>query len=725
MRKISGNYRGRSRRVPAGAAPTPGYTLPALSTAKYQGDSRAANAGSRAVGAGLGVNHGMAGYNSVSLIQAVCGNKWVLGEGYQHGVGGSSTRAHEERDKSASIATTGNPAFTGTAAAADASFSAGSDSRATCLTFGGKHVVSPAVGVNDTHSFYNTPSPAWESLRTISRIADAYGAAGKMWLLGNEFPRGDACYLMESRTVSAGSCTAAHIGAFKDGESFGAVGVVGVFASGNPRPLVKVASSPAQDQYTVTSGGVYTFGGTAPTTAFITYNATPSGGRIATTTALKVIREFCQSSAANFVSTVNSVDYGLPGLLYQRPHVRVADTFGALVDGSTGSLQLSKPGTLDSLQLHGSHLSAYLTAAAFKAVVDDFYPAAPDLSTAPERNNWLVARGTGATTSYSGTLPPSMRSGFLDSGVPTLVTLNGVVIGRIDPGTGAITAGNGSTAISSGTLDWSTGAWSITTSSNAAFANTTLLWFEQDIGNYDVATFTEGTIGRNALMNGLLDMTAASGTNLATTTGASSITGINASEVPYGWNIPANSALNTAIGAGTMAVAVASETDAQGFPRFVLQAAGVHGAATTFTLQNATTHPALRLAAGDRALGGARVRYARHGTLGRTYGASGAAVVYNQTATGGVDVPVAGGTSNVSQLLVRAADTGTGVYMDDALLDAAGGALDLYRLTPQLELTGITIGAVNLSPAVTTAANVPFAYRIAFGRAQVRRRNDV
>jgi hypothetical protein len=700
------------------------YRLPSLSTAKYDGDSRTASMGSRTFASGsLTVSGGYgSAYNMAGLIQAICGNRWLLLEGYQHAIGASSTLAQLERSKSTSIASTGNPALAISAGATDGQFSVGSDGLATIVTQPGNHVISCSVGVNDnggaSAAYYNSPEIASQTMAAIAEIADSIGAAGKAWYVGNEFPRGDGFFQMESRAVTGGTCTAVNTTNFIDGETFGAVGVVGVFASGAPRPLMKVSSSPGQDQYTVTSGGVYTFGGTAPTTAFLSYNASPSGGRNATYNQLRILNEWMSSSAPNFVATSTSVDYGIPGLLYNRPWVRIADTFNALLDSTTGATQLPKPGQFDNLQLHGNILAGYRAALAFKTKLDADYPSALSLDQRPARNNWYAARGTGAGTTFSGTLPPSMRVGFTGTNAPTLISINGVPVGKVDTGTGAITG----TGITSGSLDYSTGAWSITFAATLTVNHQ--LWFEQDIGNYNLVTMTEGTIGRNLINNGLMDMTVASGSNLSTTTGSSSITGIANSAIPYGW-ILSNTAFNTAVTNGTAVVSVGSETAGDGFPRFTLEASGSHTANTALALSSGALNAiAGRLTAGDKIAGGSQVRYSKNVAIGRFYGMIGASVSASMTTTA-INRTFSTGVQSVTILGTRTIDGGTGMYIDDSLLDEAGGSFDSYRITPLLDTTGASLGTTQLNLIANTAANVPFSYRFGFGRAQIRRRNDV
>lgn len=705
---------------------TSAYALPGLSSAKYDGDSRTASMGGRSVAsssltttAGFGT-----GPNAVGLIAAVCGNKWLLGEGFNHAIGASTTLAMLERSRSTSIASTGNPAGPISQGATDGQFSALSDGVATVKTFSGSHVFSSSVSVNDGSglpaNYYNSPQTASQTLAVLATYADELGAAGKAWYVGNEFPRGRKAFLMESRTISGSSCTASETSNFVDGESYGAPGVIGVFASGHPRYCTKVSSSPGQDQYTV-AAGVYTFGGTPPVTANITYTAANS--LIAPSALTLVVHEWMTSSAANFVSTVNGINYGVPGLLYNRPWVRVFDSWAALLDTGASPANMSLPGTMDNLQLHHTIYGGYRNAIAAKAKLDADYPASPSLEQRPLRNNWYAARGINSGTVYSGTLPVSMRTAATGGApAPTLIAMNGVPIGKVDTSTGAIT-GTGIVSGAGSFLTFSTGAWQITFTSAAQAPLNGQIRFEQDIGNYDLTTMTEGTIGRNALMNGLLDMTPASGSNLSTTIGSSSITGVTNSQVPYGWSL-LNAAFNTAVGNGTASVTITAPTTADGYPRFNCEIEGSHTAATALQLSNVLANTSARVGAGDKAVCGARVCYAKHGIIGKFYGTLGAQVnISFQHAS--YNVNSSSGTQAITFTSARTNDGGTGMYIDDTLLNAAGGELDLYRLSSQVDLTGRTPTTVTFTLTINTAANVPFAGSFGFGQSQVRKRNDV
>ena len=430
------------------------------------------------------------------------------------------------------------------------------------------------------------------------------------------------------------------------------------------------------------------------------------------------------SSAANFISAITGVDYGIPGLQYNRPWVRVADTWNALLDSGASPANMSLPGTMDGLQLHHTIYGAYLAAKAFKTKLDADYPSAISSEQRPTRNNWWAARGVNSGTSYSGTLPASMRSAATGGvNASTLIALNGDPIGKVDTTTGAITAGNGSTAIASGTLNFATGAWSITFSSASAAPLNAQIWFEQDIGNYDLASFTEGTIGRNALMNGLMDMTPASGSNLIATVGTTTLTGTTSSQVPYGWALSGGT-FNTAITNGTATLTLGAVTTGDGYPRLTMEIEGSHTAAATVQLTNSITNTSKRVPAGSRAVCGARICYMKHSTIGKFYGTEGVTntITWQHSS---YTVNTANGTAAITFTATRTLDGVATIYLDDTLLDAAGGSFDLYRLSAQADLTGRVFSSGTHTLIITTDANVPFAGKFGFGQVQVRKRNDV
>jgi hypothetical protein len=363
-----------------------------------------------------------------------------------------------------------------------------------------------------------------------------------------------------------------------------------------------------------------------------------------------------------------------------------------------------------------------------------FAPYAPDLSGAPTRNNWWMARGTGVGTTFTGTLPPTMRTGsgnLLSAPVPALVSINGVVIGAVHPGSGNISGPN----IVSGSRNYATGAVTITLNAASLMPANAQMWIEDDIGNgtlvFDGTTFvswTEGTIGRNPTMNALLDPTAASGSGLLTTAGLSTVAGIPASSVPYGFTF-SDSPLQTALGNGSVAAALSSITDADGFPMLRLDIEGMHTATITPTLTTGNMNNYLqRVTAGDWVMSGAKTRFARHATINRHYGNNGYTGQVSLFLTGSAARTHRGVTKNVTGLTSRVHDQGTGIYaVDDLILNDEGGAFEVYRCSPLLNTTGAVIATPQANFVMgRMAANMPAAYALCIGRLQGgRRRNDV
>lgn len=723
-----------------GAAAAP-FVPPALTTAKVDGDSRSQNMGGRSVtgpGGGFTATGGYGnGYSATGLIQPICGNKWIHDEGYLHAVGATSTKTMQYRSQTTDIDSTlpgdltANPGyvFSGSVQPAEAEWSILSDSLFTVVTQPGHHVFL-LCSVNDTATNYNTPFTNSVSLTIIGQYLDALGAAGKMVYLANELPRGDSYYQMEAHGAAASITVTnnAFPANFQDGDSFGDIGVVGWAGAGTlPVPFTKVGSAPGQNQYTV-AAGVYAQGGTARQ-VWINYNATPTGGRTNNTATGRVMNDWFNSSAANFVSSLGD-NYGVPGCQYQRPYVHVFDSWGALLDPAhAGGSNIPLPATFDILQLHPSMPAAARYAAALKTAFDADYPSAPSLELRPIYNNWYIARHNGLLGNQTGTLPPSMRiakAGLLSgSGVP-FASVD--ASGNVTPiaGNPAFVDSNPANSF----FNFSTGAWKVHYTASGFFSNGTQIWFEQDIGNYDLVNMVEGTIGRNCLMNGMMDGFTAVGFNLPAVNGTSTVTGITAAMIPYGWGIT-GAGLNTAIAAGNAAITVGQETWGDGYPRFFIEIEGVHTATMNIQFQSATVNAPLARLQQARFQSGLRQMYAKHSTNGHLYG------TFSNTLTGNINqVPsinrLASGrpsaNTTVSGLATRTVDGGAAMYVSDAFLAVpffGGNSSDLYRLAPLSDLTGNNGSTTTLTQLLLNTNNVPIAIRYGMGQAQLRSRSDI
>ncbi|WP_313534413.1 hypothetical protein [Sphingomonas sp.] len=720
-----------------------------MSIEKVDGDSRSANAGSHSIGTTTFTNYGVTGATHMGLLQQLFDNAFMLAQGYNHAIGGSTTYAMLKRSETLATATTGNQAATEISAVggnylgaqvADGQFSSGSDGLASVRTQSGNYVFSASVSVNDGSgnqaAYYNQPVLAKTTMLKVAAYADALIAAGKTWVLGNEMARGGSAYLMDPKTPSANAWAATSGVKFQDGESYGAPGVI-AWDGGTTMPYVmtKVASNPGQGQYTVDASGNYLAGGTAPAKVWLNNNA---GADNASPFGL-TMRDWFNSSAANFTSTQSGalIDYAIPGFQYGRPQHLVVDSFGATLDASSGTSYRSKPGMLDNLSLHAANaLGSFRWAKAAKAAFIARFGAIPNSNDQrPTRNNWQFARGTGVGTTFTGVLPPTMRLGFTGTPAKTLLSINGAVIGKVDTATGVITGPN----ITGGSYNFTTGAITVSLNSASLMPANAQLWAEQDIGNYDYANMVEGTIGRNTIMNALMDPAGTalssetvSGSNITAFVGTSNINGVNANQVPWGIVLGGTTAGFTAVNdmltAGTLQFAVLSGIDPDGFPYFGFEALGIHTAAATFRVSTPSLNGVQLRLNGGSIYAGLRTVYMKHSVLGRFFGTVGRAFSGSTAASPGVTRTTNNGAQvTATQLLTRGADGTSGMFIDDTLLNEAGGTgFATYAVSPLLDVSDVTgFGTSSANADIPTAANTPFAFRVLFGRMQFRRRSDL
>jgi hypothetical protein len=132
-----------------------------------------------------------------------------------------------------------------------------------------------------------------------------------------------------------------------------------------------------------------------------------------------------------------------------------------------------------------------------------------------------------------------------------------------------------------------------------------------------------------------------------------------------------------------------------------------------------------RVTAGDKLMAGATIRYGRHATEGRTYGNNGVTIA-GSFGTASVARSSPTGSQNVTQTLTRVHDQGSGIYFDDQVAEAEGGAFTAYRCSPTIDSTGMTFTSPQLIVTLGRGFNnVPFAYEVMAGRLQFRVRNDV
>jgi hypothetical protein len=425
------------------------------------------------------------------------------------------------------------------------------------------------------------------SMVTVAAILDKLTAAGKTIVLADESPQGTSLAQLESHAVSAhtsgsgtAQVTATNSGSFLlDGNSFSGSttslgqsvanvpGLIGV-VSGAYTVYAKVASAPGVGQYSV-SAGVYSFNNTDPLwvtggTAYLTYSY-GSGG---TSSYQAIMHLWLKSSAADFVDpgtgTGRATDYHFPGALYGRPNVYSLPMFEALVDTSGSNYSDTTcstsacnaiPGALDSLKKHPTPYGAALVGAAFKTLWSGIpaYAALPDNTQAPAFDNLRCARSNGSTLTWTCTMPATM----LSTGHPAATLWYGST--SVTEASGAFSNAD----IASSSVNYSTGAVSITFNSGHVPANQTYLWLFEDASNL--------------VSNALFD---ASGSGYASDKVAP-CTGTGLTYLPSGWSCALASG-------GGLTFTWATGTGADGYPALSVTVTGVATATGTLTLTNGT-----------------------------------------------------------------------------------------------------------------------------------------
>ena len=208
-------------------------------------------------------------------------------------------------------------------------------------------------------------------------------------------------------------------------------------------PNGTASCTPGAGQYSVTNG-VYAFNAADNGKTIAIYYRWLSNTVAAGYSFVKIEHDWVNSSAPDFVD--NSVDYHIPGALYHRPWVFAADTFGALVDATTGSNYYPAPyASVDGLHpepLGGALIANAMLAAATKAGA---VQAAQPFSLAT-LNNPLVSAATAYASGtvsgggacgdankadYLGALTPAASTGIYGGGATVLtpiLLLNATII---------------------------------------------------------------------------------------------------------------------------------------------------------------------------------------------------------------------------------------------------------------------------------------------------------
>lgn len=680
--------------------------IPTPTGMSFMGDSRTGFA------LGVGVN-GTVWSSTHAHGQSVAGwfqhtalNKILRTLGGQYAFPSSTTLRQANALASASVATTGNSAQALTSAAnnADAAFNPYSSGDWSVLDNPANVVVYLPAVENDRGSAYYTgfsPAPL-RSMLLIADMLDDLEAADKIVLLGNEMPNGYRPVFAEAKTLTGSTSTPTNTTGFVDGESFG---VVGVIDGDTNLPMPKVVGAPGVGQYSIT-GTTYTWNATRPSKVFKTYCYGPEA-----TVAYKVIaHEWLQSSASNFVGS-NGTDYGVPGALFGRTKVFSLDTWGALLDPTSGANNYAKKGALSDT-VHPGQYGGLLAGKAFASKVQDLWPGLASQALRPTKNNWkaTIASGTLGTVPQKLTfhpVPGVMGALPLTPGAQRvrLVSNLGTWVGN-DMGDGTIAGEGFSTVPGDCTINYATGIITVKVTAPANTTAASVFVVEQDPANI--------------LANGLFDPGQGNGT--------AKPAGITGAELPAGWafvnlNAELVTALSLGKAAGGIDIALAQVTAPDGTPGIQFSIDGNPGAGSpALTIQPATSlyMPQLRLNAATPDLFRSAINTRLEaGANGHLYGIFGASLTntltsstnitrtYNATSLNAVSGTTAGGTAAVP-------------YSDLVLAD---GPLDMELVLDELSTAGMTPAALTWRATVSLSPSVPNSGKVTLWAASLRTRN--
>lgn len=638
----------------AKSAPAP-HIFPIPNGMLVAGDSRAAGF----TNLGLTASYSSSTiHNSSSCFDWVpqhSGQVFYVSPSSNYGVSGSTSLSLFYRTNTLSIASTGNPANAITGVSQDNPYNTKNTGNYSLVS----HPVNTVFiicSTNDTTgpSYYVSPLlgmiPIAKTLDLLSH---------KTVFLANEMPKGTGISCHESHAVSSNSCTATNTTGFEDAS---ALGIPAVFNGTTGAIYTKVASGPAVGQYSVNSSGVYSFNASDTiTTALVSYTYTATGS----SSYLITMHNWLQSSDPIFVDPSSGITYPIAGALYKRPWVVSVDTWGTLVDPNVANTP--KRGTVKD-GIHSTSYGGQLIAKnAIVPKIRQLWPNLPTIAYSPTRNNQKIATGNGSTSAYSVTLPSTMLP-VPQGSLKIFTGTSGGAVG-VDNGSGSITG----TGISSGTINYSTGALSVTFSSN--------------VGN-SVSIFAYCD-PRNALDNGLMDPSPILGSNTPTGTGASGT-------VPAPWT-----GLCTNMGGVT--ATFSTTTDDEGYPavQIVLTTAtGVTGTGPVCRLSSGTiTQAAQQIVASGPWMACANIKISA-GPDGHLYGLTGV------SSTVGIN-PANGskpGQASVTNFTLNGNQGTANITLTDLDLLPGGGSIKYTACTPVFDLTGFTSmsGTVNFTANMAT-----------------------
>lgn len=515
------------------------------------------------------------------------------------------------------IGETPNPGFATSAFGNDKNWNTANTGQYTVLNDPGCNLVIVASGGQ------NDPTDTIAvglTLGNLASVLDALGpnggtvngvplsGANKMVLLSTGRPGGIGFDQGETHVIAA-TVTVTHHGSSVfhssdcGGNSPTPIVVANYPSAGTNTVFAKVGSAPAAGQYSVSATGVYTFNAADAglTAAFnYCYFANAIGP-----TQIGDIRGWDMSSASDYVGVKSATDYHIPGALFGRPWVSSWDSYAALADPAQTALGYNIPGYLvdgEHPATQGEGPIATAGAAAINALLTT-----PQF-TVSGWNTRHVNRTNGIITTYTGTLPgvmvaqiAALHTAFPAGGhfeICSLITCG------VDNGSGVLTTngvttignGGGSVTGASGTINYATGAYSVTFATTAPATNNFITAYMDPIETVGGVRIPTG----NLISNEQFDFTLPGGNGTAfaagtlSTFGAScnaSGSGTSASNfVPTDWTLTGSAAINTALtGTPTLVSTCGYGTDPNGKPAFFITLYGQMAASGGITVSQVLT----------------------------------------------------------------------------------------------------------------------------------------
>ncbi|MBM6577091.1 hypothetical protein KCP91_11980 [Microvirga sp. SRT01] len=669
--------------------------LPAITVADFvaAGDSRTASGGGYSnsggtEGAGAAMGASVAGWYAPAFK-----NRLLMGRDWNYGVGAVTSRNLTIRARVANNASTGNPARDETNVASDVAYNTGTQGKYSLNGHPAQFTVH-FMDVNDGNPpFYTSPLASMIEESTQIDERQAGRPNGVQYVL-NGMPKGSTPIIGEAKTVASdGKVNASYSNGFVDGESWGETGVV---AADGIKVLSKTTGTPSEDQYSVT-GGVWTFHSSRiGQTVYVSYAYQASG---ATSTYMRTMRNWKNSSSpAPFVDPDTGVSYAIAGLRYNRPFIRLVDSWGAVADltrDPTGMTAI--PGGMDILGIHQHPRMAYFGAyKPLKAAFEADYPAAPSQDNPLQGNNGQLATANGVLKVYSGTLPGAMASH------PTVRSTTTFRTFHTSSGTQQIISNDGQGNLSAtgvtGTVD---AAGNYTLTYTTALANGAFLYAEQDSTNH--------------IYNPYFDPAQGSGV-MPTATG---LTG----SIPRGWTLTLPTAVTNALNAGTFTLDVQPVATSGGKYKMVMTMQGAIGSRVTITLQNGNglIGLAARMSAGQQIRTG-RTRTIKPGPNGRFYGLEGPGNVSSRISTPtAVSFPSPSGPVTATQHTSTAFNASNTYPFSGTIVADAGNAFTSIDITPPIDTTNFTdFGSLLTTLNVVTDGAKPISAVIEFSDIWVR-----